>query len=234
MGFIGDITGGLIGESSSEQAAKDAKKLSEKARKKTFADIDAAWDYTQQRIDPYSQYGQSNIAAIEAMRSPDAPTLEMWDPNAFNIQDDPSYQFRLSEGLRAADRALAANRNLGSGNRLTALNNYGQNMASTEYANAWRRALDSNMARNRTLGDQYALNRNQYQTDLDRRAMLGNIGMGADQQLAEIRRKQAIDKGNLWLGEAADTTAANMFQAKQKSDFISDLVGAGGMWLGAG
>lgn len=52
---------------------------------------------------------------------------------------DPSYAWRFQQGQQATDRAQAAMGNLMSGNRLAALTQYGQGMASTEYQNQFNR-----------------------------------------------------------------------------------------------
>lgn len=52
---------------------------------------------------------------------------------------DPSYQWRMSQGMETVNRGAAASGMLQSGNRLAALNDYGQNQASTEYANQFAR-----------------------------------------------------------------------------------------------
>jgi len=52
---------------------------------------------------------------------------------------DPSYKFRFDQGLEAVNRTSAGSGLLTSGNRLAALTDYGQGMASTEYANQFQR-----------------------------------------------------------------------------------------------
>ena len=73
------------------------------------------------------------------------------DPNAegfgkysrdFDMSDyqaDPGYQFRLKEGLRELDRKAAMHGGSLGGNALRAGQEYGQNMASNEYQNAFNR-----------------------------------------------------------------------------------------------
>ena len=56
-----------------------------------------------------------------------------------NWQEDPGYAFRLAEGQRALDRSAAARGGLISGNALKAAEQYGQNMGSQEYQNAFNR-----------------------------------------------------------------------------------------------
>jgi hypothetical protein len=52
---------------------------------------------------------------------------------------DPSYAWRFGQGQQAIERSLGARGLLNSGNRLTALTDYGQGQASTEYANQFSR-----------------------------------------------------------------------------------------------
>jgi hypothetical protein len=52
---------------------------------------------------------------------------------------DPSYQFRLGEGLKALDRQAAARGGLISGGALKAAQRYGQDYASQEFGNAYNR-----------------------------------------------------------------------------------------------
>lgn len=56
-----------------------------------------------------------------------------------SLQNRPSYQFRYNQGLQALNSSLAARGMLGSGNRLAALTNYGQDYASNEYNNEYNR-----------------------------------------------------------------------------------------------
>ena len=52
---------------------------------------------------------------------------------------DPSYQFRMNQGLEGVQRQAAAGGMLNSGNTLAALSNYGQQTASQEYSNQFNR-----------------------------------------------------------------------------------------------
>lgn len=56
-----------------------------------------------------------------------------------NYQQDPGYAFRLQEGLKALDRTAAARGGLLSGNQLRGAVEYGQNLGSQEYQNAFNR-----------------------------------------------------------------------------------------------
>jgi hypothetical protein len=56
-----------------------------------------------------------------------------------DYQEDPGYQFRLSEGQRALGHSAAGRGGLVSGNSLKAMQDYVQNSASAEYGNAFNR-----------------------------------------------------------------------------------------------
>jgi hypothetical protein len=58
--------------------------------------------------------------------------------NPADLTQDPSYQFRLAEGQKALEKSLAARGMLGSGQAMKAITDYGQNMASTAYDDAYR------------------------------------------------------------------------------------------------
>jgi len=52
---------------------------------------------------------------------------------------DPSYNWRFNQGMEGVNRTMAAQGLNSSGQQLTALENYGQGQASTEYANQFSR-----------------------------------------------------------------------------------------------
>lgn len=60
-------------------------------------------------------------------------------PEQFKKYQDPGYAFRMSEGIKALDRSAAARGNLMSGAQLKGINQYGQDLASQEYQNAYNR-----------------------------------------------------------------------------------------------
>ena len=60
-------------------------------------------------------------------------------PADFLANQDPGYAFRMSEGMKALERSAAARGGLLSGSTLKATQRYGQDLASTEYQNAFNR-----------------------------------------------------------------------------------------------
>ena len=57
----------------------------------------------------------------------------------FDITADPSYQWRMDQGIRALDASAAAGSGMGSGGYSKDLMEYAQGMASTEYSNIFNR-----------------------------------------------------------------------------------------------
>jgi hypothetical protein len=68
-------------------------------------------------------------------------------------EDDPSFQFRLKQGLQALERSAAARGTLASGGTLKALNDYAQESASQEYGAAFNRFMTQRGQRLSTLKD---------------------------------------------------------------------------------
>jgi hypothetical protein len=56
-----------------------------------------------------------------------------------DFQSDPGYAFRMKEGLKSLDQQAAARGGLISGNALRAAQQYGQDLGSQEYQNAYNR-----------------------------------------------------------------------------------------------
>lgn len=63
------------------------------------------------------------------------------------FQQDPGYAFRMREGLKALDRTAAARGGLLGGNQLRGITQFGQDLASQEYTNAFNRYQSERAAR---------------------------------------------------------------------------------------
>ena len=73
-------------------------------------------------------FRQAGVNALNKMQSGDVMGMM-----------DPSYKFRLGEGMKALDRQAAARGGLISGGALKAAQRYGQEFASNEFGNAYNR-----------------------------------------------------------------------------------------------
>lgn len=95
-----------------------------------------------------------------------------------DFQQDPGYEFRLTEGQKAIERSAAARGGLQSGSALKAAARFGQDMGSQEYANAFSR---------------YQTNRSNQMNPL---FALMNTGIGAANNLTNAAGQQGQNQAN--------------------------------------
>ena len=96
------------------------------ARQGKFADIDEFGQFH------YQKYGKGENRDLTPYQSGGVPG-GVADYGGFMAS--PGYQFRLDEGIKAAERSAAARGLLGSGATLKAVQRYGEGLASQEYEN---------------------------------------------------------------------------------------------------
>ena len=80
------------------------------------------------QVELQEPWRQAGVNALNRMQSGDVMGMM-----------DPSYQFRLGEGMKALERTASARGGLISGGALKAAQRYGQDVASTEFGNAYNR-----------------------------------------------------------------------------------------------
>jgi hypothetical protein len=97
---------------------------------------------SREMADPFSQY---RAKAAERLYN-----LTLSGDTSAALEQDPGYQFRLQEGTRQTERAMASRGMNVSGNVLAALQERGQGLASQEYGAAVSRLME--------LGGGYASN----------------------------------------------------------------------------
>lgn len=109
-------------------------------------------------------------------------------PTMEDLQMDPSYKWRMQEGVNALAASGAAAGNYGSGNMGVALQQFGQNLASTEYSNAYNRWVASR------------------DTLYNRLAGISGTGQSTTTQMANLGAQNATNVGNLMM-QGANATA---------------------------
>ena len=99
--------------------------------------------YNQTRADQ-APYREAGVTALNAL----TPLATNYTPFGMSqFQQDPGYQFRLSEGQRAMGHQAGARGGMVSGTSLKAMQDYAQNSASGEYQNAFNRYQTERNAR---------------------------------------------------------------------------------------
>lgn len=172
---ISGIASGMSAAKQSDAARQGADQQSQAARDAN--DLQARmYDQTRTDLMPYSQAGQGAVGRLSDLAA-----------NPFNFQfsqDDPSYQFRFNQGLDALNASAAAKGGYFSGGTGKALMDYGQGMASTEYGNAFNRALST---RQNNFGELYNLS---------------SLGQNAAAQTGSAAQNYAISAGNNMMSSA--------------------------------
>lgn len=132
------------------------------------------------------------------------------------MQMDPGYAFRLSEGEKALQRMQSARGNMLSGAAIKAGQRYGQDLASQEYMNAFNRAQAQLGTRLGALGSLYG------------------AGQASAQQVAGQAGQMGANVGNL-MGQAGQARASGyMGQANALNQALGGLAGAYGQYASSG
>jgi len=127
---------GLLGAKMSADAAKSAARTQADAASAAAANERAMYEQSREDLAPYRETGYTALKDIERMK----PFLTaQFGPDQFAQYLDPSMAFRQRIGTQATERMANVGGGALSGNTLRALTDYGQNLASTEYGNAFGR-----------------------------------------------------------------------------------------------
>jgi hypothetical protein len=125
---------------------------------------------------------------------------------AEDLQMDPGYQFRLGEGMKALDRRLSAGGRMFSGGALKAGQQYGQELASQEYMNAFNRSQAQLGTRLGTLGSLYG------------------AGQAAAQQVAGQAGQYGENVGNLLMAGGAARASGYAGQANALNQALGQYI----------
>jgi hypothetical protein len=131
---------------------------------------------------------------------------------ASDFQADPGYAFRLSEGLKGMNATAAARGGLLSGNALRAGQEYGQQLGSQEYQNAFNRYQANRAAQAQEYGNAF----NRFQTErtntLAPLQSLAGVGQSASQQAQQASQNYATGASGA-LGNYGNAAASNIIGA---------------------
>jgi hypothetical protein len=139
----------VIGAYASDQAADASVKGAKAgaAAEERIADKNLAFqremaDLQREDFQPWREAGQSALDKIQQGIADGS-----FEVGKVDVTQDPGYKFRMEQGVDALDASAAARGRLLSGAQQKALTQYGQDMGSQEYANAYAR--EANKVANR-------------------------------------------------------------------------------------
>ena len=158
-------------------------------------------------------YAGLNAAVDRALAQQQKPSgfgdlLKTFD--ASQMYNDPGYQFRLGEGIKARERQLAAMGKYLSPEASKVLERYGQEYASGEYGNAY----------NRFNTDQGNL--------FNRLAALSGYGQTASGQVIGSGANYANAATDLYTGMGNSIVAANQANAARRGSMFGNILGLAG------
>jgi hypothetical protein len=183
IGAAGSAAAGIFGGNKAADAQKKAAKKAAKAQKNALA-------VQTKLVEPYVEAGKNALAEYQKM----APYEDF---GMKQFEADPGYNFRMAEGMKGLERSAAARGLLQSGSTLKGIQQYGQNLASSEYENAFSRYLTQREARM----DPYRYLSGQGQAAaVGQAANVGSSGVA----LAEL----AAQRGNVQAAQAAGAAGA--------------------------
>lgn len=160
----------MLGSSAQANAAEDAAATQAAYSDKSLALQEKMFNKQVELNAPWQEAG---LKALDNYASNPAFKFSYDDMTA-----DPSYKFRQQQGVNALDMSASAKGKLLSGAQDKAVTNYGQNLASEEYNNAYNRALQG------------------YNTNANTQLNIANLGRGATGQTAQLAGQYANTASN--------------------------------------
>src|SRR5262245_3727393 len=159
---------GLIGAGIGAGAAKSAAATQAAAADRANQMLLSIYQQNRADLAPYRNIGYGALADLTTLTANPlsygpysaTPTLDPsqyqfnappnFDPSQYQftppsgqqvLNEDPGYQFRVQQGMKALEQTGAARGGLVSGGQMKAAQQFGQDLASQEYQNAWQRAF---------------------------------------------------------------------------------------------
>lgn len=137
----GQLIGSLAQAGASVYASNKASDIAQEAAQEAAGQVSQsnteALRYNAELTRPWREAGSIALGDLLRGTQPGGDLLRSFSMSDF--QTDPGYQFRQAEGQKALDRAAAARGGFNSGAALKEAQRFGQDLASSEYQNAYNR-----------------------------------------------------------------------------------------------
>lgn len=127
----------VVGAGASIISGNKAAKAQQQAADQQVAESRRQYDQDRADLAPWREAGQSawsKMSAAYGLNGQPAAT-----PEQLGFTTSPGYQFRLDQGVKAAERSAASRGLLGSGAAMKAVQRYGEGLAASEYGDWWNR-----------------------------------------------------------------------------------------------
>ena len=197
------VVGSVISSQAAGDAADTAAQASGQASAASIAEQRRQYDLSRADYAPYLAAGTGAVNQLAADLRPGGrfATTTPFDFR-YDQNTDPSTVFRFNQGRKALERSAASRGGILSGEMLTNLTRFGQDMASQEYQNAFNRYVTGF---NANTGE-----RNQL---YNRLAGVAGTGQNAVGSVTAQGANMAGNIGNAYMTSAANTGNAAMAAA---------------------
>ena len=195
----------VIGAYSSNQAAK----AQERAAREGSAAQERMFNRQVELQEPFRQAGVNAL--------PDLISASRYTPFDYDAyQNDPGVGFRFREGLKALQASKAAGGMLRSGNTLRGITQFGQDLASQEYTNAFNRYQAERAARLNPLQSLAGVGQTATNTLSNEAGQYGQNMAANAAAMGNIRASSYMNTANALAGGLG--TGLNYYQNKQYMD----------------
>ncbi|MCP1679410.1 tail fiber domain-containing protein [Kerstersia gyiorum] len=134
---VGKVVGGITGSTAAAEGAQSAANTQAQSARESNQLLYDIFQQQREDNEPWRDAGKTALGQLTA------GTADGGDFNRgftmADFQSDPGYAFRMQQGQDALESSAAARGSNLSGATLKALTQYGQNMGSQEYQNAYNR-----------------------------------------------------------------------------------------------
>jgi len=202
VGGIASVAGSLIGADAAGDAADTQAAAADRSAQLQYK----MWQEQQALQKPWRDAGENALTRLTAGTQAGGEFVRPFRMSDY--EEDPGYQFRLSEGLKSLDRTAAARGGLISGSALKAAQRFGQQTASDEFQNAFNR---------------YQANRSNALNPLQ---SLAGIGQTSTNALGQAASQYGANVGNLITGAGAAQAAGQVGAANAWGSGISQGMSA--------
>lgn len=194
----GEIVTSTVGIFGAIEGYLAARKGRDEAMKSNTQAKDAALAEEEKFYTPYEGFNTDALASLKDLLGYNGADKQAAAMDA--LKNSEAYKFRLGQGQQAIERSAAARGGLFSGKTGAALQEYGQGMASQEYANEYNRRLGLTQFGADLAGNHYRrrgdIQSNFYQNQ-------GNIDSGYYKQLRNVQQdswNNLLNVGNMVRG----------------------------------
>jgi hypothetical protein len=243
------IIQGIIGAVANKRARRDQRKAIGRATA-TAKQYGAEAEQFQQ---PYYNQGVDQLNRLNTLQNQgyfdpqqftnaeQEPDYGTYQPQQFDFQTDPGYQFRQQQGQQAIEGGAASRGLQLSGATQKALARYSGQLASSEYGNAYARYMQNRQQGQNEFQDTRDFLRNKYTTNraqnynqflnqqqqrdnqFNRMSGIASMGQAAGNNLSNIRGGTGSDIGNLQLGLGNVNAGYNLAMGQLGADTARNI-----------